>query len=384
MYSNFIVTNFVYGTGPYLRTTELALAVNDELEKVGKKRLGIIVPLVYGEKQKKIMLEEFSHYSNEIFLCEDLGLILNKIFYGDNTYEEALKLWVNNFKNINLEVEKLFKGKLEIEDLMGNKFSINGDEIVMELSRSGRVIYGVKVSYGVTFGNISEILKNTLQVSLEKIAVDREIVKEAIPLAEELESKYRFICLAVPGTTSYFDDRLVRDKESFVPPTIRKYFLNKDNIDEGIYVTITGIPGLDRLYKEAKELGLKIYSNDTETVLGSERKLPDVISNPRIKLQFARAGWGSIWLSQLSGTPFVAPKFDPLDDPEIYFNNLCIEKLGLGVIYKGQALADVLKEGELLKDRIKALNVSLEAKFGTLDGNAYSAKIIVDDFVNIT
>ncbi|MDP3800086.1 MAG: hypothetical protein Q8Q90_01550 [bacterium] len=384
MHNNFIVTNFVYGTGPYLRTTELALAVNDELAKRGRNRLGIIVPLVYGEKQKRIMLEEFAHYSNEIFLCEELGLILNKIFYGDNTYEEALKLWVNNFEDINLEVENFFKGKLEIEDLAGNKFSIKGSGIVMELSRSGRVMYGIKASYGVTFGNISEILKNTLKTSSSEINVDRNIVKAGISLAEELESKYRFICLAVPGTTSCFDDRLTREKEFFVPPTIKNIVLNKDDIDEGIYVTITGIPGLERLYKEAKELGLKIYSNDTETVLGSERKLPDVIFNTKIKLQFARAGWGSIWLSQLSGTPFIAPKFDPLDDPEIYFNNLCIEKLGLGIIYKGQSLADILKEGELLKPRIKALNASLEAKFGTLDGNAYSAKRIVDDFVNIT
>ena len=85
MSNKFIVTNFAYGTGPYIHTVALAVAFNDRLEKSGQERLGIVVPWVYGDKQKQVMLEEFSDhekkYSGEILLDAGLGQILEKVFY---------------------------------------------------------------------------------------------------------------------------------------------------------------------------------------------------------------------------------------------------------------------------------------------------------------
>ncbi|MEK7117202.1 MAG: hypothetical protein AAB861_00315 [Patescibacteria group bacterium] len=382
----YIVTNFVYGTGPYLRTTELALAINNEMEKRGKPRFGIIVPWVYGEKQKRIMLEEFGDlnmkFPGEIWLCSELGKILNTIFYGNNTYEQALKLWVSNFEKLNSEAKTLLSGKIELESMDGEKKIIEGSDILIELSRAGRIKYGIKTSYGVTFGNTSEILKNTLTVPEMEIAVDRNLVREAIAIAENTESQYKFTCVAYPGTFSFLKNRTPVGLEISIPPTIYPPQPNSDPIQEGIFITITGIPGLERLYNEAKDLGLKLYSNDPSAVPGSERLLPNIIPNPKIKLQFARSGWGSVWLSQLSGTPFVCPEFDPLDDPEIYFNNICIEKLGLGIVYRGQPLSDILKEAEILKPNIRKINQEILDKFGTYDGNEYSSKIIVDDLLS--
>ena len=378
----YVVTNFAYGTGPYLRTTELALAINEQLESQGQNRLRIIVPWVYGEKQKCIMLEELAvvnqKYPGEILLCARLGEILKTIFYGDNTYQQALEIWADKFAEVNLAASSLLKGEIEVEDLDGNKRVVSGQDIVLELSRSGRVKYGLPFSCGVSFGHVSEILKNTLEVSQEEIAVNRELVKRVIPLAEEIESQHELLAIAHPGTCSYLENRRPYSKEILIPPTIYPPVPNQDDIAEGVYVTITGIPGLERLYQEAKELGLKIYSNDPKAVPGSEKLLPHVVANPRIKFQFARSGWGSVWLSQLSGTPFVAPSFDPLDDPEIYFNNKCIEKLGLGIIYRDQSLNDLIKEAEILKPKILTLNQGLLDRFGTLDGNRYAAKLIAE------
>src|SRR3989338_5042661 len=95
MQRKFIATNFAYGTGPYLRTNNLALLFNDELEKRGKEKMQIIVPLVYGEKQKRIMEEEFGK-PKEIVFDEKLGKILGSIFYGNNTYSESLEKWATN------------------------------------------------------------------------------------------------------------------------------------------------------------------------------------------------------------------------------------------------------------------------------------------------
>ena len=46
-----IITTFAHGNGPYSRTIDLALAVNQRL----KEKMPIVVPLVYGDRQKKII-----------------------------------------------------------------------------------------------------------------------------------------------------------------------------------------------------------------------------------------------------------------------------------------------------------------------------------------
>lgn len=383
----YIVTNFAYGTGPYLRTTELALAVNSELESRGKDRLGIIVPWVYGEKQKRIILEEFgdfeAKYPGEILLDAKLGSLLKSIFYGDNTYEEALNLWVDNCESISSKAKQHLSGEISVESLDGQKITVKAQDIVMEINRAPRIFYNVAPSYYTTFGHISEILKNVLGVPQNIIDVDRGLIKKAIPIAEKLEANNKLHFVAEPGTFSYLANRsFLYPTEKPAPPIARPPRPNNDEIEDGIFVTITGIPGLERLYAEAQKLGLKLYSNDTKAVEGSEKLLPHVVPNPRIKLQFARSGWGSVWLSMLSGTPFVTSDFDPKDDPEIYFNNLCIEKLGLGIIYRGQPLSKILKEAETLKLKIQAINKNLLERFGTYDGNEYCARSIVEHFLN--
>ncbi len=374
----YIVTNFAYGTGPYLRTTELAIALNNELKSRGRERMGIIVPWVYGEKQKRIMLEEFGSYEAshpaEILLDAKLGAILKSIFYGDNTYEEALRLLVENFDRVSNQAHEHLSRAVSVEDLDGNLHEVKGHDIVLELNHVPRVAYRIASAFSVAFGYISEILRGVLEVEIEKIAVNRDLVRRAILLADKIESAQSFHALAEPGTFSYKKDRIpVYSDEVLIPPTITLPAPNQEKIDEGIYVTITGISGLERLYEEARKLGLKLYSNDPQSVVGSEYLSPHYISNPNIKLQFARSGWGSVWLSQIFGTPLIAPDFDSKDDPEIYFNNICIEKLGLGVIYRGQSLAEIIREAEILKPKIQAFNQGLLARFGTLNGNEHVA-----------
>ena len=383
----YAVTNFAYGTGPYLRTTELAIALNDELERRGQERLGVIVPWVYGEKQKRIMHEEFAGHERahpgEIMLDARLGGLLGRVFYtGERAYEVALRRWVEEGTAIGHEAQAYLTGARGVEDSAGDQRVIHGADIVMELARAPRINFGVVPTYDVTFGHISEILEHVLEEPAEAIAVDRELVRRAIPLAAVIEQRASFHGLAEPGTFSYLTGRTPRyPTEVAIPPTIHPPAANNDPIADGIYVTITGIPGRARLYREARGLGLKLYSNDPAAVPGSEYLSPHLISNPAIKLQFARSGWGSEWLSQLSGTPFAAPAFDPADDPEIYFNSICIEKLGLGIIHRGQSLAEILDQGERLRTGITAFNDRLRERFGALDGNVYAARRIADSWL---
>ena len=138
-----IVTNFAYGTGPYLRTTELAIAFNEELEKRGHERLGVVIPWVYGEKQRRIMLDEFSgHFAalpEELLLDTELGAALKEVFYGDNSYEDALSRWIADHDSISERIRKHLSGSIEVETLGGDKRTVDGRDIVLELNRSPRV-----------------------------------------------------------------------------------------------------------------------------------------------------------------------------------------------------------------------------------------------------
>lgn len=382
MIEKYIVTNFAYGTGPYLRTTELALAFNDESERRGKKHLGIIVPWVYGEKQKRIMLEEFSGNTAEIFLDEELGRILKSVFYGDNSYEDALAGWIKNAKALSAEAHAYLSGKIKVVSLAGEEREIDGTDIILEINRSPRIRYDIAPSYFTTFGYIAEILNGVRAVSMEKISVSRDLLEKGIDVADWVELGAKIHAVAYPATFSWNKDYEPRyETEILTPPISRLYPQDNTILEPGIFLTITGIPGLERLYQDARRLGLKLYSNDTKAVSDSIRALPRVIPNKNIIFQFARAGWGSVWLSMISGTPLVVPDFDPKDDPEIYFNNIAIENLGIGVIYRGQKLEEILQQTEALKKNCQAICDKIISRWGTLDGRSYCAKLFVKDYL---
>ncbi len=82
----------------------------------------------------------------------------------------------------------------------------------------------------------------------------------------------------------------------------------------------------------------------------------------------------------LLGKPTIVPTFDSADDPEIYFNNVCVERLGLGIEYRSEPLSELVRRAVALTDGIQKRNAALMEKFGMLDGNAVMAARIVEAF----
>jgi len=383
--ARYIVTNIAYGTGPYVRITELCIAFNEELKKRSVEPLPFIVPLVYGDKQRRVMLEEFEDYDKAnprlILLDRRLGELLGSIFYKDSTYEEALQKWTINADALSEQIKRHLAGVIEVETLSGEQFAINGADIVLEINRSPRVLYGVAPSYSTSFGYITDILQAALAEGREKIDVNPELLRKGMDLASRIEGSQTLTAMAYPATFSWKENYVDRFNATLVPPITDLPVPHREPMEEGVFVTITGIPGLERLYKEAQELGLKLYSNDTAAVPGSVRALPHVIPNPAIKLQFARSGWGSVWLSMFCGTPLVVPEFDPKDDPEIYFNNKAVEGMGIAMVYRGQPLSELLVQGEKVREKSRTVCEVLKKRFGTMEGNTASAHLFVQHFL---
>ncbi|KKT81461.1 MAG: hypothetical protein A3B99_04165 [Candidatus Yanofskybacteria bacterium RIFCSPHIGHO2_02_FULL_44_12b] len=364
---DFAITNFAYGNGPYLRTTELALSFNDRLEEAGEKRFGIIVPLVYGDKQKRIMSEDFGTRMDEIVLDPELGAILKGVFYDGGSYLESLGGWVDNFEKTSESIHRYLKNKY-------------GDSIVVELNRSPRVRYDIAPSYFTSFGFIGEILERIGEI--KGLAIPEGLLNAGIKTAGLAESGHRIHCLAYPATFAHLKDRSPRCKtEVEVPPIMLPPAVNNDNVERGIYITVSGIAGLGDLYANAGKFGAKIYTNNPDLIPGSIKASPRIIPNKNILFQFARSGWGSVWLSMISGTPLVVPAFDLNDDPEIYFNNKTIEQLGIGIIYRGQPIEEILEGcAEVKKNSVKVCE-EVKKRWGTLDGNRYCAGLFVKDLL---
>jgi hypothetical protein len=320
------------------------------------------------------MEEEFKDFyktnPGEILFDKQLGSYLSSIFYGNESYEKYLERWLLRVEGVSCDINKYLR-------------KTYGDRIALELHRSPRVLYNVAPSYFTSFAYIFEIFENA--IGNEEIAIKDDLLARALPKIEHIEKSHRIHFLTEPGTFSYRGDVKRRFFDEIrIPPTIRFPKENNDSsVERGVFVTITGIPGLERLYSQARKLGLQVYSNDIGAIPCGAKALPCVITNKNIILQFARSGWSSVWLSQLAGTPMLIPAWDRYDDPEIYFNNICVEKLGLGIVYRGQGLHDILYESELLKPKIKERNLRLKEAFGTLNGTEYAAERIAEDFLTI-
>jgi hypothetical protein len=90
----YIVTNIAYGTGPYLRITELAMAINEGLSNRGNDRARIVLPLIYGQTQKRVLEEEFGGGAgglpDALLLDETLGDLCRRTFYGEEPFEVSI------------------------------------------------------------------------------------------------------------------------------------------------------------------------------------------------------------------------------------------------------------------------------------------------------
>ena len=380
----YILLNFAYGYGPFLRTTELALSINDELEKIGYERMGIIVPLAYGEKQKSVMLDAFGDIirknSDEIFFDKTLGTLLKSIFYGEKKYKESLIYYLKNYEALKQKISGYINHPT-IHNYFDKPRKIEKKDITLEVNRCPRVSFGIEPSYYASFAYVSDIVEGAISHNLK--CIDKNIADKIIPIYKSIEDRQKIHFIAEPATFSYLKPRKKKYKdETLTPPNIYQKMEITPKPEKGIYVTVTGIEHLDKIYQEAKNIGLKIYSNKPESIPGAIYATPSILNHDNILLHFARSGWGSIWLSQMTQTPFIAPQHDPYDDPEIYFNNLCIEKLGLGKVHKNQKLDVLLEFDSEYEDNVKKINDGLIKKYGTLNGVEYTAKKIVNDYIS--
>src|SRR3989338_9387256 len=205
----------------------------------------------------------------EFILDQELGDIVGKIFYGNSDFETFLKKWTALFKEVSREAHAYLLQKY-------------GSAIAIELSRSPRLLYAVAPAYSTTFGHMSQIFNKSDGIA--KIAIAPDVLKKAEEISKCIEKEQLINAVSYPGVFSYDNAyQAVYKNEILVPPIGPMPKADEREIQPGIFITKTCIPGLERLYSQVKDLGLVIYSN--------EEYSPELITNKNILLHFARSGW---------------------------------------------------------------------------------------------
>ena len=384
----YIIINFLHGNSPYLRTTELAVAVNNLLEKQGRDRCGIIIPLAYGKRQEEIMKTNFKsiieQHPDELLFSKELGAIIHSIIYSGESYNQTLEHFLREYESTEKAAQELIARGFTVYTPDGKEVNINSKDIIMEINRCPQISFGISKSYFTGFDYISEVLRQGLKDN--SLSIRNELLEKAIPLYDSIEDRQTLHFIAEPAIFSYLGNRPRKyETETLTPPNTNQLELLQDEIQDdvgkGIYVTITGVPGLEHLFKAVHDMGLTVYTHRPDLIPGSRKAFPGIITHPNIILHVARSGWGSVWLSLLTKTPFIALPYNERDDLEIYFNNISIEALGMAKLYIGQPIEELLKFGEEYKENAERIKNQLLEKYGTINGVEYTAKKIVNNYL---
>lgn len=381
----YIGTTFAHGNGPFCRTIDLGLAINDEFERRGFSRMPIIVPLVYGDRQRRIMMEDFGAVLGKdpeaILLDGFHGDILNQLFFKGGSYQRNLELLLENQPRLEDRLEDYLNSVLELETFDGREIKIRGGEVEFEISHNPRVATGYDNSFYTTIGYFSEILEKAAQEAAQgRLNFDSDLLRDAVDLADRIENDRDFHFMPEPFVFSFEQGRGKWEKEIFTPPFIHCPRRDIRDVPGGMYVMVTGIDGLSGLFDGIERFGMKLYCPPFIDLPGADNThKPDFVSNPNIKYQFARSGWSSVWWSHMTDTPLITPAYSQGDDPEIYFNERTIRQLGLGTVFTaGEDPRNVLRDADSIRPSLTRVNKKLLSNYNTLDGINYTARAIVD------
>jgi len=390
---NLINTTFAHGNGPYSRCVEWAIEVNNVREERGLGRLGIIVPLIYPDRQREILKIEIASnvaqdfldkHPDEILFDEVQGILLSQLMFSGSNYSENLTKLHQKYYDIESKIQKHLSGTGKLKTFTGKSVKVDFKQIILQLGLNNRVQTNLPSQFYSTAGAgpFDEILEKSNEEN--EIKIDRMLIEKVLPIAKRMMENQEIIFSNYPGVFSYDNARKLRQNEMLTPPFIHPRKKDNTKIAKGVYLIVTGIDGIrqSNFYNAVKGLGMKIYTqpHSIKDLPKEIEVMPlelDKINNPNILVIYARSGWSSVWTAHLTGKGFMTPKFLAEDDPEIFFNEKSILKLHIGAVVNHDVIA-ALDEALKLSKKTFGFNRMILEKYGTLDGIRFAAEKVVD------
>jgi hypothetical protein len=388
----YAVLNVNCGNGPYCRSIDIVLSLNKRLLEVGQDPLGIVIPHLYGERQIRILQEEFSQavdaHPEWFALDEKYGDLLAEILYSGKDYGAYLQGLVTKQPAVQKRIDEHFSSAIHVTSLDGKRSIVEPYALALTLSRNPIVSLPIFPSYYTSIHFFSDLINEGVKDQL----VDAEIAQSLLPILKRVEADHSAYFITEPATFSYRqpsmrgpDERAMR-----VPPLVHplEAVAGEGALKTGVsepcaYITISGLP--QSQIRAGKEVvgDLKVYVSKEGAIAGADRRPPSFIAQPEVVLHFARSGWSSVWNSMFSETLFVTPRYQRDDDVEIFYNEKTLLALGLGEVVDVGAPA--LQQKELQAQyvgNVRRVKQRLREKYGSLDGVEFVAGEIAQRYLS--
>ncbi|MDE1861068.1 MAG: hypothetical protein KGH72_05140 [Candidatus Micrarchaeota archaeon] len=374
------------------------MAVRDRLAEKGIGHVRILVPLMYGERQLKILSEEQHEDPFAIYLDEGFGKMLREVVFENGDFAQHLSRLNSRFDAVSGLVSNRFAidaPPIEARSLgTGSTVWIYPSDVIATIDTAARIPVPAPKRYFAFPTLTSEILAEAQEQPgcLGFSRVDMEKVRARMA---EMEAGYSQVFIPEVNSLSfkYADDlsgqpTVIEGRSRvYTPATKAEVAPTSGNVDiPGIYAMFSGTKATREqnlaLVSHLRESGIAVYMPEWETtVQGAIPISPSVLPYRNIMAIFGRSGWGTGWQAQNLAKPWLVTPYHAGDDPEICFNNMTIEALGIGKVLDPGRL-DMQELKRLLRDLpagVEAVNSRIREKFGTLDGIAYTAGHVAED-----
>ncbi|HLC19642.1 MAG TPA: hypothetical protein VJK72_01900 [Candidatus Nanoarchaeia archaeon] len=342
----FIFANGNHGNAPVVMAVGISQLIASQNAAATGEDWQIIVPEIYG-REGKILAEE-QLLDRRVVIDRELGRLLKQLFYTGGDFNDQMDALIAN----RASVEKAVREHL---DKMYGKMGLEVN--------CGAYVTADCENYFVFPTTHTKLYQRTLQTPELMQRFDMSKLERLTEMMSEVDNRFEKIFIPEYNPYSFDKKQRTGEKEISTPPLARHQPRNNDEIPKGlIYCMLPGTGAeYDAILRKAhgyREAGRPVAVQKWHTGPEFEGFLklhPQVISNPNVERVISRAGWGTIWLCQVTGKELEHVPYS-LYEPEVYFN------------------AKTLNEVPMRDATLNQL-----VKFNTLDGIAYVAKNIIKD-----
>lgn len=406
------------GNEPIILGARVGLALNNQLILQGMDPLFIIIP-ISSDRQRDVLQDELTGLAgtDKILLDTQGGALLQDVVRSQANFTEHLQVLHTKYASLQDALNKRFGRRatqaLDLTDLSGQAVTVRPGSIVGSFDTGGRIAIDTPLRHFAFPVLMSELVRAAREAQLPYDPMLMKSVEERTQ-AGDIGYKRRFLPLvhtlvapalsgdnrapmkqafaeliAQPKVTAAGELTFTPPLKDVVPPTTFK-----EVSAPGIYTMLTGytlfkgtaqgvVDVLKVITKAAQKAGLQVYTNPwAEEAEGVLRVSPKVLADPRIKAVVSRAGWGTGWQMLNAGKPWLVIPTQEGGDPEILFNNIVIDQLGIGAIIDPFAFSahDLEEDLAQYQPRVQELRDLTTAHFGTSDGIEFVARHLAEDY----